>query len=91
MVARPVATYAAIVWWPRVKYKTIKVRLTKLQRISCLGITGAKKTAPTAVTEVLLVLPSLHLQLEAEARAGIYKAYCRDQWKPKLKVMDTHT
>jgi hypothetical protein len=22
------------------------------------------------------------LQLEAEARAGIYRLYCRDQWKP---------
>jgi hypothetical protein len=41
------------------------------------------KTAPIAAIEILLVLPPLHLQLEVEARAGIYRLYCSDQWKPK--------
>jgi hypothetical protein len=41
------------------------------------------RTAPTAEIEVLLGLPPLHLQLEAEGRAGIYKLYCNDQWRPK--------
>jgi hypothetical protein len=41
------------------------------------------RTAPTAAIEVLLGLSPLHLQLNAEARAGIYRLYCSDQWKPK--------
>jgi hypothetical protein len=73
MVVRPIVTYATAVWWPRIKFKTSKVELSKLQRMACLGITGAMKTAPTAANEVL----------EAEATAGIYRLYCSNQWKPK--------
>jgi hypothetical protein len=71
VVVRPIVTYAATVWWPRIKYGTSRAELSKLQRMACLGITGAM-TAPIAAIEVLLGLPPLHLQLEAEARVGIY-------------------
>jgi hypothetical protein len=54
-----------------------------LQRVACLRITGAIKTAPTAAMEVLLGLPPLHLQVEAEARIGSYRLCCNEQWKPK--------
>jgi hypothetical protein len=40
------------------------------------------RTSPTAALEILLGLPPLHLQLEAEARTGIYCLQCSDQWKP---------
>jgi hypothetical protein len=73
VVVRPIVTYAATVWWPSVRFKTSEVEFGKLQRMACLGITGAMKTAPTAVIEVLIGLPPLHLQLEAEARASIYR------------------
>jgi hypothetical protein len=35
----------------------------------------------TAATEVLLGLSPLHL--EAEAKGGVYRLKCNDQWKPK--------
>jgi hypothetical protein len=35
------------------------------------------------ISYLLLGLPPLHLQLEAEAKAGIYRLYFSDQWKPK--------
>jgi hypothetical protein len=59
VVVRPTVTYAATVWWPRVKLKTIQAELSKLQSIACLGITGAMRTAPTAAIEVFLGLPPL--------------------------------
>jgi hypothetical protein len=37
--------------------QTSKVKLSKLQRMACLRITGAMKTAPTAAIEVLIGLP----------------------------------
>jgi hypothetical protein len=49
-----------------------------------MGITGAMRAAPMAAIEVLLTSP-LHLQLKAEARAGIYILYCSDQWKLKAE------
>jgi hypothetical protein len=59
--------------------------------MACLGITGTRRTAPTATTKVLFGLLPLHLQLEGEARAGIYRLYYSDQWKPKSEGLDMHT
>jgi phage baseplate assembly protein W len=53
VVVRPMVTYAATIWCPRVRLKTSEAEL-KLQRMVCLGITGAMRTAPM---EVLLGLP----------------------------------
>jgi hypothetical protein len=82
-VVRTIVTYAATVWWPRVKLYTSKAELSKLRRMICLGITGEMKTVPAAATEVIIGLLPLHLHLEAEARAGIYRLYYSNQWKPK--------
>jgi hypothetical protein len=49
----------------------------------CLGTTGAMRTALTIAFEVLLGLSLLHLQLKAEAKAGIYRLDCNNQRKPK--------
>jgi hypothetical protein len=38
-VVRPIVTYAATVWWPRVKLKTNQAELSKLQRMACFRIT----------------------------------------------------
>jgi hypothetical protein len=78
-----IITYAATVQWPRPKFKTGKAELSKLQRMACLGIKGAMRMTPTAAVEVLLGLLSLHLQLETQAKAGIYGLYCNKQWEPK--------
>jgi hypothetical protein len=75
----------------RVKFKTSQAELSKLQRVACLGITGAIKTVPTAAMEVLLGLPPLHLQVEADAMIGGYRLRCNEQWKQNLRVLDMHT
>jgi hypothetical protein len=62
--------------------KRSKVELNTLQRLFYLGNTRAKETVPTAEVKVPILLLPLHLQLEAEARAAIYRLYCSDQWKP---------
>jgi hypothetical protein len=53
--------------------------------MSCLRITGGIRTAPISAMEALLGLPPLHLQVEAETKAGNYKLRCNDQWKPKFE------
>jgi hypothetical protein len=87
VVVRPIVTFATTLW---VQFKTRKVELSKLQRMACLDVIGAMKTAPTAATEVVIGLLPLHLHLEAEARAGIYSLCCSDQWKPKSEGLDMH-
>jgi plasmid maintenance system killer protein len=46
------------------------------------------RTAPTAAMEVLLGLPSLHLQVEAEVKVGNYRLRCNGQWKLKFEGFD---
>jgi hypothetical protein len=41
------------------------------------------KMAPTAAIEVILGLPALHVMIEAEAQAGIYRLMYSEQSKPK--------
>jgi hypothetical protein len=48
--------------------------------MACLGIAGA--VTPAAI-EVLLGLPPLHRQVEAEVKGRNCRLHCNDQWKPK--------
>jgi hypothetical protein len=77
-VVRPIVIYAATIRWPKVKLKASQEELSKLQRMACLGNTGAMRTAPTAAMEIHLGLPQLHLQVEAEVRVGNYRLRCND-------------
>jgi hypothetical protein len=56
-VVRPIVTYAATIWWPRVKLKTSQAELSELQRIACLRVRVAMRRAPKAAMEALLGLP----------------------------------
>jgi hypothetical protein len=47
-VIRPSTLYAALVWWSKVKQKTTKIQLGRIQRMACLAITWAMKSTPTA-------------------------------------------
>jgi hypothetical protein len=73
IVIRPILTNSSTVWWPRVRYNVSRTELSQLQRVACLAITGAMKMTPTAVIEVLLEVPLVHVMFEAEAQVGIYR------------------
>ena len=66
-VIRPTLTYGALVWWKAAQRKTIMGKLQKLQRLACLGITGATRTCPTAALERLVDLTPLHIFVQKEA------------------------
>lgn len=44
-----------------------------LQRVICLAITGAARTAPQLALETLLNIPPLELQIQAEARITAHR------------------
>jgi ribonuclease HI len=67
----------------RVYYYVNRMELCKLQRLACLAIMGAMKTTPTAAMEVLLGLLPLHVIINVEAQAGIYRLMCNQQWRPR--------
>jgi hypothetical protein len=88
VVVRPIVTYAATVWWNRVKLRIRRAELSKLQRMACLCITGAMRTTQTAAIEVLLEVPPLHL-LRLEQEFIVSTAVINGN--PNLKVLDMHT
>lgn len=44
------------------------------------------RMTPTAAIKAILGLPPLHLHLEAEAKAGIYRLDCNNQWNSSQRV-----
>jgi hypothetical protein len=72
-VIRPSILHVALVWWPKVKQKTTKIQLGRIQRMACLAIMGAMKSIPTAAMVVLLNLTLLDLLIMAEARMAFYR------------------
>jgi hypothetical protein len=56
-VIRPSVTFASLVWWPGCQMARTKAKLSKIQRMACLGITGAMRTTPTRSMEALICLP----------------------------------
>lgn len=66
-------TCASLIWWHNTKNKIAIRKLSKFQRLFCLGITGALTTTPKAVTEVLIDVPPLHLEVEAQAKLAAYE------------------
>jgi hypothetical protein len=58
-VIRPSVTFASLVWWPGCQTARAKAKLSKIQRLACLGITGAVHTTPTCAMEALICLPPL--------------------------------
>jgi hypothetical protein len=66
-IVRPTISFASLVWWPGCQTASAKKKLSKIQRLACLGITGAIRTTPTGAMEVLVGLPLLDLVIQGEA------------------------
>ena len=87
-VIRPMLTYAAVVWWPRVELKTAITTLGRVQRLACMAITGAIRTTPTAAMEILLGLPPLDTYVKSVAMNTCYRLSSTSSWR---SVGEGHT
>ena len=50
-IIRPSITFASLVWWPGCQMASAKNRLSRMQRLVCLGITGAMYTTAAVAME----------------------------------------
>jgi hypothetical protein len=57
-----------------------KNKLSKVQRLACLGITGALRTTPTGALEALVGLPPLDLVIQGEARSAAHRLWNLEGW-----------
>ena len=79
-IIRPSLTYAAVVWWPRVKLKTASRQLDHLQRLACLFITGALRTTPTKALEIIVDLLPLPIFIMQTAMLACLRLRVSHQW-----------
>jgi hypothetical protein len=79
-IVRPSITFASLVWWPGCETARAKQQLSTVQRLACLGITGAMRTTPTNAMEALVCLPSLHIVVQGEARASTHCLWSLGSW-----------
>jgi len=68
-------SFASLVWWPGCQMASTKNKLSKVQRLACLGITGSLRTAPTGAKEELVGLPPLDLVIQGEARSAAHRLW----------------
>ncbi|MCP3666940.1 MAG: hypothetical protein GY696_31350 [Gammaproteobacteria bacterium] len=79
-VIRPMIVYGAVVWWVRGALVTVRGQLGRVQRMACLGITGAMRSTPTAALEALLGIVPLHIFVMQEALSACYRLCRTGQW-----------
>ena len=56
-IIRPSITFAPLVWWPDCQKDSAKKRLSRVQRLACLAMTGVMRTTPTSAMEAFTCLP----------------------------------
>ena len=80
MYKRQSLTYAAVVWWPKMKLKTASRKLEYLHRIACLLITGALRTTPTKALEIIVDLLPLPIYIMQTAMLACLRLRASHQW-----------
>jgi hypothetical protein len=76
----PTVTFASLVWWPGCQTATAKRKLSKVQRLACLGITGAIRTTPMGAMEALVGLPPQDLVIQGEGRLAAHRLWSLGCW-----------
>ena len=79
-IIRPSITFASLVWWPGCQMANAKKRLRTVQRLACLGITGAMHTTPSSAMEALTCLPPLELVVQSEASSVAHRLWSLGCW-----------
>lgn len=79
-VVRPILTYAAVVWWPSMEKKCNIKTLQKVQRICCLGVSGAISTTSTRAMEVVLNLTPIEIHIKYTAAIAAKRIQTIGAW-----------
>jgi hypothetical protein len=73
--------YGSLIWWVKVNQRQVAGKLSSVQRLACLCITGVIRSTPTAAMETLLNLPPIDIFIKGQARMGTYRLKYNDSWR----------
>jgi len=88
-IISPAIIFASLVWWPGCQMVCAKRKLSKVQRLACLGITGAVCTTPTNAVEALICLPPLELVVQSEMRSAAHRLWSLGLGPTCIPIEDT--
>lgn len=77
----PILTYGCLVWWNSVNVKTQLRSFDKVQRLACIGITGALRTTPTAGMRMILHMLSMELYVKCRAAKSAVRLKSLQAWE----------
>jgi hypothetical protein len=78
-IVQPTISFASLVWWPGCQTASTKNKVSKVQILACLGITGAFLTTPTGGMEALVGLPPLDL-IQGKERSAAHRLWSLGCW-----------
>jgi len=76
----PSVRFASLVWWPGCQTASAKKKLSRVQIVACLGVTGAMRTTPTNAVAAFVCLPPLKLVVQSEARSAAHRLWSLGSW-----------
>ena len=79
-IIRPLISYGALAWAPKLDEKNTVKKLSKLQRLACLMITNAQASTPTAGMETILSIRPLHIYLKEVAVSSQVRMMRQGTW-----------
>jgi hypothetical protein len=79
-IIRPTITFASLVWWPGCQTASTKKKLSRFQRLACLGIMGAMHSTPTNAVEAFICLSPLELVVQSEVRSAAHCLWSMGSW-----------
>jgi len=86
-VIRPSILHGTLMLWSMAMQKTTKAHLGRIERMTCLTITGNMKSTPNTAMEILLNLTLLDLAIQVEGRMALYRLHVLKQpADPKAEV-----
>jgi hypothetical protein len=65
-----------VVYWIYTSQSSVNHKIGRLQRLTCICVTGSMRSTPTSALEVLLMLPPLSIFIEKESRHAAYRLKC---------------
>ena len=79
-IIRLPVTFASLVWWPGCQTASDKRKRSRVQRLACLGITGAMRSTAINAVEALICLPPLDFVIQSEARSAAHRLWSLGCW-----------
>jgi ribonuclease HI len=85
-IVLPMLTHGSVIWWEKSQQVTSIKKLSSLQRIASLVITGSFRSTPSASLEMLLGLTPLHIHIKSVARKVAIRLASTGHWTFNTKA-----